>query len=47
VFKIKPDVNVDPPPGFDTESMFLLRTIPFSLSAFDGQEESRARLPAE
>jgi hypothetical protein len=29
VFKIKPDVDVDPPPGFDTQSMFLLRTILF------------------
>ena len=32
--KIKIEIDTDPPPGFDTESRFLLQPIPFSVRAF-------------
>lgn len=32
--KIKIEVDTDPPPGFDTESGFLLQPIPFSVRVF-------------
>jgi predicted nucleotidyltransferase component of viral defense system len=34
VLKIKIEVDTDPPPGFDTESGFLLQPIPFSVRVF-------------
>jgi predicted nucleotidyltransferase component of viral defense system len=34
VLKIKIEVDTDPPPGFDTETRFLLQPIPFSVRAF-------------
>ena len=34
VIKIKIEVDTDPPPGFDTESKFLLQPIPFSVRTF-------------
>jgi predicted nucleotidyltransferase component of viral defense system len=34
VMKIKIEVDTDPPPGFDTETRFLLQPIPFSVRAF-------------
>jgi len=34
VMKIKIEVDTDPPPGFDTETKFLLHPIPFSVRAF-------------
>jgi predicted nucleotidyltransferase component of viral defense system len=34
VLKIKIEVDTDPPPGFDTETRFLLQPIPFSVKAF-------------
>ena len=34
VIKIKIEVDTDPPPGFDTESKFLLQPIPFSVKTF-------------
>jgi predicted nucleotidyltransferase component of viral defense system len=34
VLKIKIEVDTDPPPGFDTESRFLLQPIPFSVRVF-------------
>jgi predicted nucleotidyltransferase component of viral defense system len=34
VLKIKIEVDTDPPPGFDTETRFLLHPIPFSIRAF-------------
>jgi hypothetical protein len=33
--KIKLEVDADPPPGFATETKFLLRPIPFSVKAYD------------
>ena len=33
--KIKIEVDTDPPPGFSTETKFLLRPIPFSVKAYD------------
>ena len=32
--KIKIEVDTDPPPGFETESRFLLHPIPFSVRAY-------------
>ena len=32
--KIRIEVGTDPPPGFDTETRFLLQPIPFSVKAF-------------
>jgi predicted nucleotidyltransferase component of viral defense system len=34
VLKVKIEVDTDPPPGFDTETRFLLQPIPFSVRAF-------------
>lgn len=34
VLKIKIEIDTDPPPGFDTESRFLLQPIPFSVRVF-------------
>jgi predicted nucleotidyltransferase component of viral defense system len=34
VLKIKIEIDTDPPPGFDTETRFLLQPIPFSVRAF-------------
>lgn len=34
VLKIKIEVDTDPPPGFETETRFLLQPIPFSIRAF-------------
>jgi predicted nucleotidyltransferase component of viral defense system len=34
VLKIRIEVDTDPPPGFDTETRFLLQPIPFSVRAF-------------
>jgi hypothetical protein len=34
LFKIKVEVDTDPPPGFSTETRFLLQPIPFSVRAF-------------
>jgi hypothetical protein len=34
VLKIKIEVDTDPPPGFDTETRFLLQPISFSVRAF-------------
>ncbi len=34
VLKIKLEVDVDPPPGFTTESRYLLQPIPFSVTVF-------------
>ena len=34
MLKIKIEVDTDPPPGFDTETRFLLQPIPFSVRAF-------------
>jgi len=34
VMKIKIEVDTDPPPGFDTETRFLLQPIPFSVRVF-------------
>lgn len=34
ILKIKMEVDTDPPPGFDTETRFLLQPIPFSVRAF-------------
>jgi len=34
VLKLKIEVDTDPPPGFDTETRFLLQPIPFSVRAF-------------
>ena len=34
VLKIMIEVDTDPPPGFDTETRFLLQPIPFSVRAF-------------
>ncbi len=34
VLKIKIEVDTNPPPGFDTETRFLLQPIPFSVRAF-------------
>jgi hypothetical protein len=34
VLKIKMEVDTDPPPGFETETRFLLQPIPFSVKAF-------------
>ena len=34
VLKIKIEVDTDPPPGFDTETRFLLQPFPFSVRAF-------------
>ncbi|NWF55381.1 MAG: nucleotidyl transferase AbiEii/AbiGii toxin family protein [Syntrophaceae bacterium] len=34
VMKIKVEVDTDPPPGFDTETKFLMHPIPFSVRAF-------------
>jgi predicted nucleotidyltransferase component of viral defense system len=33
--KIKLEVDTDPPPGFSTETKFLLQPIPFSVKAYD------------
>jgi len=33
--KIKIEVDTDPPPGFSTETKFLLQPIPFSVRAYD------------
>jgi predicted nucleotidyltransferase component of viral defense system len=33
--KIKLEVDADPPPGFSTETRFLLQPIPFSVKAYD------------
>ena len=33
--KIKLEMDTDPPPGFSTETKFLLRPIPFSVKAYD------------
>jgi hypothetical protein len=35
VLKIKIEVDTDPPPGFSTETKFLLQPMPFSVRAFD------------
>jgi hypothetical protein len=34
VIKVKIEVDTDPPPGFDTESKFILQPIPFSVRTF-------------
>ncbi len=34
VLKIKIEIDTDPPPGFNTETRFLLQPIPFSVRAF-------------
>lgn len=34
VIKINVEVDTDPPPGFKTESKFLLQPIPFSVRTF-------------
>jgi hypothetical protein len=34
VIKIQIEVDTDPPPGFDTESKFVLQPIPFSVRTF-------------
>ena len=34
VMRIKIEVDTDPPPGFDTETKFLLHPIPFSVRTF-------------
>lgn len=34
VIKIKIEIDTEPPPGFDTESKFLLQPIPFSVRTF-------------
>jgi predicted nucleotidyltransferase component of viral defense system len=34
VLKIKIEIDTDPPPGFETETRFLLQPIPFSVRAF-------------
>ncbi len=34
VLKIKIEIDTDPPPGFNTESRFLLQPIPFSVRVF-------------
>lgn len=34
IIKIKIEVDTDPPPGFETESKFLLQPIPFSVKTF-------------
>jgi hypothetical protein len=35
--RIKLEVDTDPPPGFSTETKFLLQPIPFSVRAYDPQ----------
>ena len=34
VLKIKLEVDTDPPPGFDTETRFILQPVPFSVRAY-------------
>jgi hypothetical protein len=34
VLKIKLEIDVDPPPGFTTETRYLLRPVPFAVRAF-------------
>ena len=34
VLKIKVEIDTDPPPGFETETRFLLQPMPFSVRAF-------------
>jgi len=34
ILKIKLEVDTDPPPGFDTQTRYLLQPIPFSVRAF-------------
>jgi len=34
VLKIKLEIDIDPPPGFTTESRYLLRPVPFSVRTF-------------
>ena len=34
VLKIKLEIDVDPPPGFETEARYLLRPIPFSVRTY-------------
>src|SRR4030042_53513 len=34
VWKIKIEIDTNPPPGFNTETRFLLQPIPFSVRAF-------------